>query len=342
MSARALENSELRALLMRLEDIEFTILCRDYFLEVSLNFSAGLTKGHKVQLLIEHCQSREQQPYLLDILYKKHPYLFVNSSGLPPIPTTPTTSQSFSKNPWVGAGIVLSIGFIVAIVWPLQQWLQNGKANVQNTSEFSATVASDMSQLVDTTPTSVQILSPLIDTPDPTHTPVETTIHTPAFTDTQTPTITPSPTITNTPSPTVVPQAIVISSTNLRPGPGTNYDIIRDLKVGEILTVLSTHTLTGGYIWMNVITENDNKMGWVYSEYIEPTGSNILDNIPTPATIPPLPSATTTSVFIPTSAPVEPTLKPGGPNPTKTPVVPTEPPPPTNTPKPTPPKPKEP
>ena len=54
-------------------DEEITVLCTDYFRDVSDNFAAGLTKRQKIQLLLDHCQRRELILNLLAALQKDRP-----------------------------------------------------------------------------------------------------------------------------------------------------------------------------------------------------------------------------------------------------------------------------
>ncbi len=51
-------------------DEEITVLCADYFRDVADNFAAGMTKGQKIQLLLDHCQRRDAIPNLLAALQK--------------------------------------------------------------------------------------------------------------------------------------------------------------------------------------------------------------------------------------------------------------------------------
>jgi len=69
-------------------DEEITVLCTDYFRDVSDNFAVGLTKGQKIQLLLDHCQRRELIPNLLAALQKDRPEQYrkrfgAGGSGVP-------------------------------------------------------------------------------------------------------------------------------------------------------------------------------------------------------------------------------------------------------------------
>jgi formylglycine-generating enzyme required for sulfatase activity len=54
-------------------DEELTTICWDYFRNVSNNFAEGMTKGQKIQLLLDHCQRRDLMPNLLAALERDRP-----------------------------------------------------------------------------------------------------------------------------------------------------------------------------------------------------------------------------------------------------------------------------
>jgi len=62
-------------------DEEITVLCADYFRDVSDNFAAGLTKGQKIHLLLDHCQRRGAIPKLLAALQKDRPEQYRRQFG---------------------------------------------------------------------------------------------------------------------------------------------------------------------------------------------------------------------------------------------------------------------
>jgi hypothetical protein len=62
-------------------DEELTTLCFDHFPEVHNNFSSGMSKGQKIQLLIDHCTRREVMPDLLKVLAEARPKQFRDRSG---------------------------------------------------------------------------------------------------------------------------------------------------------------------------------------------------------------------------------------------------------------------
>jgi hypothetical protein len=54
-------------------DEDLTTLCFDHFRPVYENFSAGMTKGQKIQLLLDHCARQEQTEELLDHVEDRNP-----------------------------------------------------------------------------------------------------------------------------------------------------------------------------------------------------------------------------------------------------------------------------
>jgi hypothetical protein len=62
-------------------DEEITTLCYDHFPEVHNNFGTGMTKGQKIQSLLDHCQRRDQLPELLANLAKARPEQFPKRFG---------------------------------------------------------------------------------------------------------------------------------------------------------------------------------------------------------------------------------------------------------------------
>jgi formylglycine-generating enzyme required for sulfatase activity len=77
-------------------DEELTTLCFDFFPEVQNSFAAGMSKGQKIQLLIEYVQRREQLPDLLKVLRLQRPAQYAKRFGqaeatpiMPPRPAPP-------------------------------------------------------------------------------------------------------------------------------------------------------------------------------------------------------------------------------------------------------------
>jgi hypothetical protein len=60
---------------------ELTTLCFDYFPEVHNNFSAGMSKGQKIQQLLDYCTRREQIPTLLPVIQAHNPVQFARYEG---------------------------------------------------------------------------------------------------------------------------------------------------------------------------------------------------------------------------------------------------------------------
>lgn len=137
-------------------------------------------------------------------------------------------------------------------------------------------------------------------TPTPTFTPVPPT-STPTATATPKPTATPTHTPTITPTP--LPDAIVNNDIlNLRTGPGTVYDIIKVMHLGDELDVTARNEAS---TWLAVITADGTK-GWCSAKYLQ---LNIpLESIPIATDIPPTP----------TPSEPTPTPTPAGPTPTPT------------------------
>lgn len=86
-------------------DEEFTTVCFDYFLEVYNSFATGMSKGQKIQALIEYSRRREQWPKLLATLQAERPTQFVNRLGQ----TAPTTPAAPHPNPQPAASSVNNV-----------------------------------------------------------------------------------------------------------------------------------------------------------------------------------------------------------------------------------------
>ena len=127
-------------------------------------------------------------------------------------------------------------------------------------------------------------------TPTPTNTPTETP--TPPPTDTPTPKPTDTPTPTETPKPTETPSKpeAIAKGSNLRTGPGTNYDkagsLIKDQKV-EIVGKNADGS------WFQIKTA-DGKVAWVSASLVTITGGVALVEVvaapPTPTRAPAAPT----------------------------------------------------
>ncbi len=64
-------------------DEELTILCYDYFRDVYLDFALGMSKGQKIQRLIEYCDHREAIPNLLAAMAAERATLYAARFGAP-------------------------------------------------------------------------------------------------------------------------------------------------------------------------------------------------------------------------------------------------------------------
>ncbi len=102
--------------------------------------------------------------------------------------------------------------------------------------------------------------------------------NTPEFT--QTASLTPQPTASFTPE---VPMVIVSSETNCRTGPGTAYDIVGVLKVGETAQVTGRDSSGGSWIIRNPDGAGDC---WLWAQYATVTGNTqalpVIEVPPTP------------------------------------------------------------
>ena len=107
------------------------------------------------------------------------------------------------------------------------------------------------------------------------------------------PTLTPSPDFTNTPefTPTItetptpsVPTATVSQNTNCRSGPGTSYDLIGALLIGQSAEVVGKNTPTNYWI---IKTPGATGFCWLWGQYATVTG-NVA--ILTEYSIPPTPT----------------------------------------------------
>lgn len=142
------------------------------------------------------------------------------------------------------------------------------------------------------------------------------------------------PTLTATQTATPPPLVqVIVSSANLRAGPGTRYDVLRFLEAGDIVTVIATNREEG--LWYNVI-DADGMLGWLSIDTTQPVNPASVSAVPTAATVPPVPTFTPTP--IPTATPIpSPTAPPspggggggggGNPNPPTAPPTLTPPPP---------------
>lgn len=177
-------------------------------------------------------------------------------------------------------------------------------------------------QLIDVTPTpspeattapTDQWLTPTELTPEATQ-PITATA---TMTETVTPTSTATPTATSTqeftPTPSV-PMAVLSSKTNVRQGPGTNYDVVNRAATNQQLRITGQIQI-GADLWLQVADEAAKVIGFVRSDVVVVNGSlGSVPEIPA-ASLPPTPTRAPTA----TSRPATPTSETP---PTKQPEVP--------------------
>ncbi|MEZ4768739.1 MAG: SH3 domain-containing protein [Caldilineales bacterium] len=148
----------------------------------------------------------------------------------------------------------------------------------------------------------------------PTFTPTVVSTDTPTPTDTPLPTDTPTPLPTDTPTPEA-PMAVVIGDeeSNLRAGPGTNYDTVGQVARDTELEIIAKNAAGD---WYQVCCV-DGQQGWIVARLVEVTGDpnlvQVAANIPAPPTDTPVP----TRPPAPPTSPPQPTSPPA---PTNTPV----------------------
>jgi hypothetical protein len=128
--------------------------------------------------------------------------------------------------------------------------------------------------------------------PAATHTPAPPSSRTPTVTlpaTTVAPTLTRSPTVVASPTATGTPYVEPIGTVNVRDGPGMNYPIIGQLRPGDRITPLAAYLNPDeNRLWLLICCMPDGRSGWVAADLtILP-----LISLPTPATIPPSPTAT--------------------------------------------------
>lgn len=109
------------------------------------------------------------------------------------------------------------------------------------------------------------------------------------------PTSEPSELVTATPAPTATPEGVVVTITrsiqNVRSGPGTNYDILAQLRKGEQYQVIGAN---GDFTWL--VINLRGTQGWLSRDILDVFGDlNTLPLIvppPTPTPLPPTATAT--------------------------------------------------
>jgi formylglycine-generating enzyme required for sulfatase activity len=74
-------------------DEDLTTFCFDYFRDVYDNFTTGMTKGQKIQLLLDRCQRREAIPDLLVALERDRSEQYRKRFGAPAVEARPVSPQ---------------------------------------------------------------------------------------------------------------------------------------------------------------------------------------------------------------------------------------------------------
>jgi formylglycine-generating enzyme len=74
-------------------DEELTSLCYDYFRDVYLDFALGMSKGQKIQRLIEYCGHHGATPNLLAAMASERPTLYADRFGAPVEAAAPAAEQ---------------------------------------------------------------------------------------------------------------------------------------------------------------------------------------------------------------------------------------------------------
>ncbi len=89
----AYTTADIRSFLMeRYDDEELTTLCFDYFRTVHADFAVGMTKRHKVQLLLDYCIKHDAFPNLVAALERTRP------DAWPPGATSLAQDQSLAPS----------------------------------------------------------------------------------------------------------------------------------------------------------------------------------------------------------------------------------------------------
>ncbi len=128
---------------------------------------------------------------------------------------------------------------------------------------------------------------------------------------------------TPTPTPTPTPVAVVrVQVLNVRAGPGTEFDVISQVRLDDVLQVVA-RTPIGD--WLLICCVNDQQEGWVSSRLV---GLNVpVATVPEALVLPPTPTPTPTPTFTPAPPPPPPPPperpRERRPTPTPTPVPPT-------------------
>lgn len=78
-------------------DEELKTLCFDHFRTVFEKFTAGMTKGRMVQLLLEHCERRGEMARLLNLVQQANPVQYATYADRIGAPDGPTVAEPCDK-----------------------------------------------------------------------------------------------------------------------------------------------------------------------------------------------------------------------------------------------------
>ncbi|NIO72479.1 MAG: protein kinase [Anaerolineae bacterium] len=196
-------------------------------------------------------------------------------------PTTPPAPKAVPKKGLaLGGGVLLAGGLVlVCIVGIIIVAVSGGLSPQPALEPPTATPVARVTTPAPPVPPTSTPVPPTDTSVPPTSTPVAPTYTPLPPTDTAVP-----PTDTPTPKPVAVVQA---EAMNVRGGPGTEYDVLGQVKQGDKLEILAR---TEGSDWLQVRL-TDGKEGWVSAQLVEVDGG--VAAIPVAAVIPPMPTPST-------------------------------------------------
>ena len=219
---------------------------------------------------ISHCLSDE---------YMQCPVYRAEGEWRGPLPRGIRAEQTRRRPTWIRWGIITMI-LLVALVGGGALLLLTGVG--RPTPVVVAPSATPLPSATPTTATETPTPPPPTPSPTPTKTPVSS------------PSPTHSATATSTEKPIITPEGAVEAAlafdTNLRTGPGIDFDVITVLQGGTSLLILARDRL-GTWLFVHTPTGDE---GWVFASQVEGEGLDIL-LLPTATNLPPLLSPTATA-----------------------------------------------
>jgi serine/threonine protein kinase/formylglycine-generating enzyme required for sulfatase activity len=177
-------------------------------------------------------------------------------------------------------GLILGVGALLAGGLVLLCTVGTILLAIKSCQATPTPTTAPMARVTTPAPTVTPTATPI----PPTDTPVPPTSTPMSPTDTPLPPTPVPPTDTPTPKLVAVVQA---EAMNVRGGPGTEYDVLGQVKQGDKLEILAR---TEGSDWLQVRL-SDGKKGWVSAELLEVDGG--VAAIPVAAVIPPTPTPST-------------------------------------------------